>query len=453
MRAVLSIIFLLAASYMASAQSLFEEMQDSEGKGYSLGGFVRSGIFINQPGSSPGIPVSFADLSLNTETGDGINYKAYADLRYRYGSEYGNTVNRPVLREAWAAWYTPYTELKAGKQFLKWSRMDFFRLTDNVSPRNDLYRSFDPADRYLSNISVGLQASLSEKISLQALLIPRYRPSVIYTEFMDLPGIIDITDMNEDIDSPISYGLRAEFFLRNFSAGINYFYGYRPGPGLGLDSISPPAAGSDPHITIIKKPFRISTLSGGFEFTAGRNIIRTEAVWTDPVRDHRQEKHIMFPEISWAAGIERLLGDLLVLAEYSGKYICGYEEPAADPVLPEQSAFEELAALPPEQVSEYIDLRISSFNRLYNYQLEEYYHFAGLRLSYEKDFALLTPSLNILYNITAGEYMIRPVLSISPSDNLEIMLGAGIYQGNDNSLFNMISDSISSLYTGLRIEF
>lgn len=453
MRPVLITIFLLAGSFMASAQSLFDEIPGSAGKGYRLGGFIRSGIYVNQPDKSAGIPVSFADLSLNTETGDGINYKAYADLRYRYGSEYGNTVSKPELREAWAAWYTPYTELKAGKQFLKWSRMDFFRLTDNISPRNDLYRSFDPADRYLSNISVKLQANPSENISLQALLIPRYRPSVIYTEFIDLPPIIEITDMYKDIDRPVSYGLRAELFLRNFSAGINYYYGYRPGPGLRPDSIRLPAAGSDPHITITKKPFRIRTFSAGFEFTAGKNIIRSEAVWTNPVKDHRQENHIMFPEIRWAAGIERLLGNLLVLVEYSGKYICGYEKPAADPVLPELSSFEEFAALPPEQVSEYIHLQISSFNRLYNYQLEEYYHFAGLRLSYEKDFALFTPSLNILYNITAGEYMIRPALGISPSDNLEIMLGAGIYRGTENSLFNMISDRINSLYTGLRIEF
>ncbi|MGM0464334.1 MAG: hypothetical protein ACQEQW_06725, partial [Bacteroidota bacterium] len=143
-------ISLLFFTATVRAQSLFDDTDAASGDSYRLGGFIRSGLYINRPSGTTGIPVSFADLNLNIEAGNGRTYKAFADFRYRYASEYGEIINSPVLREAWAAWYTPHTELIAGKQIVKWSRMDFFRLQDNITPRNDLYRSFDPADRDMS---------------------------------------------------------------------------------------------------------------------------------------------------------------------------------------------------------------------------------------------------------------------------------------------------------------
>ncbi|MFP4488972.1 MAG: hypothetical protein ACLFN1_06675, partial [Bacteroidales bacterium] len=106
-----------------------------------------------------------------------------------------------------------------------------------------------------------------------------------------------------------------------------------------------------------------------------------------------------------------------------------------------------------EQLYEYTSLQISSFNRLYNYQLDEYSHYAGLSLSYEKGYATVKPSLNILYNISAAEYMINPIIKIKPSDNIELLTGADTYGGKDNSLFDMIRERLNSIYTGIRIVF
>ncbi|MBS0010162.1 MAG: hypothetical protein KFF49_02050, partial [Bacteroidales bacterium] len=127
-------LVLLAICISSTSQSLFDNIPGKTGSSYKTGGFIRSGIYINKPEKSPGIPVSFADFSLNAEAGDGSSYKAYANVRYRYASEYGTGINSPSLREAWAAWYTPYTEIRAGKQIVKWSNMDFFRLQDLAFP-------------------------------------------------------------------------------------------------------------------------------------------------------------------------------------------------------------------------------------------------------------------------------------------------------------------------------
>ncbi len=448
---IATIILLLNGT--ARAQSLFDDMAAASGEGYSLGGFIRGGLYINKPSGTAGIPVSFAGLGLSIEAGNGRTYKAFADLRYRYAGEYGSIVNSPELREAWAAWYTPYTELKAGKQIIKWSRMDFFRLQDNITPRNDLYRSFDPSDRKLSNIAVNLKINPVEWMSVQALLIPEYRASVLYTGFMDLPETIRIDDYKQESGDPVSYGFRTELFLRGFTAGISYFEGWNPMPGLSLDTISIGEGSTVPEIILQKKTFKTGVLAADMEFVLVNSIIRAEAAWSEPFKDYRQERHVMLPEIEWAAGFEHFFGDLQLMLEYSGKYLVDYQEPAFDPALPDESSFAASGALPPEQLFEYTSLQISSFNRLYNYQLDKYSHYAGLRLSYEKALATVKPSLNILYNITAAEYMFNPIIKINPSDNIELIVGADIYGGEDDSLFDMISKRLNSIYTGLRIDF
>ncbi|MBS0009988.1 MAG: hypothetical protein KFF49_01165 [Bacteroidales bacterium] len=446
-------LVLLAICIPSTSQSLFDNIPGKTGSSYKTGGFIRSGIYINKPEKSPGIPVSFADFSLNAEAGDGSSYKAYADVRYRYASEYGKGINSPSLREAWAAWYTPYTEIRAGKQIVKWSNMDFFRLQDLAFPRNELYRSFEPADKDLGNVVLSLSLKPSDIISLSALLIPRFRSSVLYTEFMDIPDIVEISDYSRKKYTSLSYGLKAEIFLRNFSANISFYDAYHPLPGLGLDSLSMSAGSTKPVVSISEKPFSIQALSAGLEFMPGNNILRMEAAWTRPDQDYRQNENIILPEVQWVAGIEHFFGQLRVILEYSGKYLLDYEEPVFDPTLPDESMLADLATIPPEQAFEFTRLQIASFNRLYTYQLDEYSHYAGLHLSYEKGMATLSPALNILYSITAEEYLLMPELKIKPADNIKIVAGATIYKGKTNSLFDMINNKLNSIYTGIRIDF
>ena len=446
-------IFIALIIQPASAQSLFDSISGSATKDIETGGFLRSGLYINSPDNNTGIPVSFSDLSLNMEAGNGVKYRAYADLRYRYGAEYGERVNSPVLREAWAAWYTPYSELKAGKQIVTWSRMDIFNLQDVSGPRNDLYRSFDSADRYLGNVALDITLMPADNFSINALIIPEHRSSVLYTDFIDLPEIINIQNLSSSPDNYVSYGLRAKIYLKNFSADISYFDGYNPLPGLSLDSINIQSANDQPVISLKETTYKIRSLSASMDLVTSKAILRTEAIWIDPDLDYRSSEHVMLPEVKWAAGLEYLMGDIRLIAEYSGKYILDFEEPDFEPVLPEESSFNDIIALPPAQAFEYTRLQIASFNRLYNYQLQETSHYAGLNLTYDKGFSRLVPSISLIYNITADEYMISPRLEIKPVENTRIVAGAELYYGPDNSLFDLINDRLNSVFAGLRIDF
>lgn len=440
---------LLAAITNINSQSLFNT--SAQNHGIKLGGFTRSGLFINKADNDIGIPVAFADLSLKAEAGDNINYGAYADLRYRYAGEYGKAIDKLDLREAWAAWYTPYSEFKAGKQIIKWSRMDFFSLQDMISPRNDLYRSFNPSDKDLANISISLSLNPSDNISIETVLIPLYRPSVVYTDFMDIPPPVEIKEINANDYSSASYGVRAAFFFRNFSAGISYFDGYNLLPGIGIDSVI--ISNSSPALMLKEKTYKTRVLGAGFEILLGKNIIRAEGRWSDPDDNYRDKEYVKLPDIQWAAGIERFFGNFLVIAEYSWKYLLDYEKPVAEPGFPGESAFQQIFTLPPAQISQLLRQQLASFNRLYNYQVEESSHYAGISLGWEKSNALFKPSLSVIYNITAGEYMLHPVLETEPADNIDIILGAEIYNGVSNSLFGMINDELSSVFAGIRVDF
>lgn len=446
---IFSSIILITTIAEINSQSLFNT--SSQNNGIDLGGFTRSGIFLNKPGDDIGLPVSFADLSLKAEAGDNVNYGAYADLRYRYAGEYGKSTDKLVLREAWAAWYTSYSELKAGKQVIKWSRMDFFSLQDMISPRNDLYRSFDPSDKDLANISISLSLNPSENISIETVLIPSYRPSVLYTGFMDMPSPVEIKAINANDYSSVSYGARASFFFRNFSAGISYFDGYNLLPGIGIDSVI--ISNGSPALMLEEKTYKTRALGADFEILLGKNIIRAEGSWSDPENDYREKEYVRLPDIQWTAGIERYFGDFRVIAEYSGKYLLDYAKPAAEPGFPDESSFQQIFSLPPAQISELSRQQLASFNRLYNYQVEENSHYAGISLGWEKSNALFKPSLSVLYNITAGEYMLYPVLETEPADNIDIILGAEIYNGVSNSVFDMINDRLNSVFAGVRVDF
>lgn len=440
---------LIAAITKLNSQSLFNT--SSQSHGIELGGFARSGLFINKADNDIGIPVVFADLSLKAEAGDNVNYGAYADLRYRYAGEYGTAIDKLDLREAWAAWYTPYSELKAGKQIIKWSRMDFFSLQDMISPRNDLYRSFDPSDKDLANISISLSLNPSENISIETVLIPSYRPSVVYTDLMDIPPPVEIKEINANDYSSVSYGVRAAFFFRNFSAGISYFDGYNLLPGIGIDSVI--ISNSSPALILKEKTYKTRVLGADFEILLGKNIIRAEGRWSDPDDNYKDKEYVKLPDIQWTAGIERFFGDFRVIAEYSWKYLLDYEKPVAEPVFPDESAFQQIFTLPPAQISELTRQQLASFNRLYNYQVEENSHYTGISLGWEKSNALFKPSLSVIYNITAGEYMLHPVMETEPADNIDIILGAEIYNGFSNSLFDMINDHLNSVFAGIRVDF
>ena len=119
--------------------------------------------------------------------------------------------------------------------------------------------------------------------------------------------------------------------------------------------------------------------------------------------------------------------------------------------------FPEAASIPPGITPEQLQLategQINSFNRMYNYQLNEFNHSLACRISLDNPLQTLQPELNIIYNLTTSDIMINPFIKYKPYDNLSLLFGSDIFLGEDDSLYDMLNEKLSSIWLGIRINF
>jgi len=120
---------------------------------------------------------------------------------------------------------------------------------------------------------------------------------------------------------------------------------------------------------------------------------------------------------------------------------------------PDYSKLAQLLATPGFDLNEYIRQQVGAFNRLYNYQLEKWYHSGGIRIETDLAYGRLLPSLFTTYNFTSKDLLIIPEIKIKPIDALTLVIGAEIYTGKKGSLFYIIKDYMTSIYAGIKVDF
>ena len=102
---------------------------------------------------------------------------------------------------------------------------------------------------------------------------------------------------------------------------------------------------------------------------------------------------------------------------------------------------------------EYARLQTEAINRLYNYQMKEYYHSAGAKLEAEFLYGKLIPSVSAVYNFTSEDLLILPAIKYKPSDGVTIAAGLEYYSGPEGSLYDIIDSFMNSVFFSLRIDF
>ena len=426
-------------------------------------GFIRGGIYAGldkEDNCNPYVSSAFSDFGIKAGTGNGINYKAMADLRFRYGSEFRDPVNRLYLREGYADVYGKNWELSAGQKIIKWGRADFTNPTSKLNPQNYVSRSPDREDMDLGNLLSSVNWYMSDFISLGAVVAPLYRPSVLLIDPIPLPENVTLNQETSLVTdkSMLSYGLKADFHARGIDWSISWFDGYDPMPGIALSAFDLDTSGQIPVpvTTLSTIPYKINMLGLDFELTAGSIGIRGEASWSAPYLSYESYEYVPFPEIRWVAGIDWSTGILRITAEYSGKVILDYIPSAVDPVFGTEPDYEKLAEfyqIPGFDPQEYIRQQVAAFNRLYNYQLDRYYHTAGFKVDADLIYGKIIPSVFTMYNFTSRDLLIIPEIKIKPADGLSVTAGAEIYSGVKGSLFDIVNGFMNSVYISLRVDF
>ena len=168
-----------------------------ESAGKILGGFVRGGMYtwVDKSDDKLYVPSAFSDVGLKLETGNGNNFRAFADLRFRYGTEFQEPVSRFDVREAWVGVNGKKLNFEVGQKIIKWGRCDFTNPTSKLSPQDLVLRSPDREDMNLGNLLAAADYSPWEKVNLEAVVVPYYRASVLIIDPIPLPDYVVINEI------------------------------------------------------------------------------------------------------------------------------------------------------------------------------------------------------------------------------------------------------------------
>ncbi len=426
-----------------------------------ISGFIRGGFYSwTDRQKKLYVPSAFSDLDLRLETKTIHNFSAFADLWFRYGTEFSKPVSRFDFREGYVTVTGKRWRLTAGQKIIKWGRCDFTNPTSKLSPQNLLSRSPDREDMDMGNLLAEANFYPVSRVNVELVAMPFYRPSTLIIEPVPLPDNVTINQPPPLFTNRgmAAYAFKTEFRMNRIDWSISWYEGHDPLPGIALTgyALDTTQLIPVPHIVLDIKPYKTRMAGIDFETTAGPVGLRGEAALTLPVLSNKTNEYVPYPEVKYAAGIDWAPGQWRFTGEYSGKYVLDYSAPLTGTFVGTQIDYEALAALfatPGFDLHEYVRQQVGSFNRLYNYQLERSYHTLALRAETELVHGKLLPSVFSMINLTTHDLLMMPELKIKPSDGLTISLGAEIYKGRSGSLYNLIHDFMNGVFASLRVDF
>lgn len=448
-------------SKASAATFLFLFFAAALGAQPQFGGFVRAGLYTGFDKDKDRFYMSsaFSDIFLHADYSPGGNFRTYAEFRYRYGTEFRETVNSLSLREGYVSYSGKGWEISAGQKIIKWGRADFTNPSSKLTPRDLLLRSPDREEINLGNLLAEVNVFPSERIRIQGIVVPLYRQSVLAIEPVPLPSYVTIGLIEGFLtENAFTYGFRTDFYLRGIDLGFSWFHGYDPMPGLALSRFALNDMGGFPvpDIGLEAKPYTNRVGAIDFEGSSGAFGFRGEVAYSFPAGDFRSEEYVPLKAVDIVAGADWTKGKFIISVEYYGRLIPGFEESEVEPIIGTEPDIEELARLfstPGANVSEYVRQQVAAFNRLYNYQLERFYHTASARIEASCLYDRLITSLFTMYNATSGDWLLMPEIRYKPADGLTLIAGAEYYRGPEGSLYNITGDFMNSIYFGIRANF
>ncbi len=429
----------------------------SQEKPFVPGGFIRGGAYFSTGDYQHDINAAFGDAAFTLTASDNLSFKGYADLRVRFGQQLGENVSSLTLREAWGLYYNNFVSISMGKKIIKWGKTDIFTPLSRFCPVDYTLRSPDFEDAELGNLIGEVTITPAPFFRLSLVAAPFWNPSILIIKPVSLPVNMEVT-LPEGLKTGngyYSYGARGDFRFSAFDAGIQYYHGPELMPGLTLtnaDYTNP----AQPAISVSGIPYIIKSAGFDFETVISPFVLRGTAAITGPVEEKEGNEAIPFRQVEWVAGLDWTPGAVRITAEYSGKKVLDFYKAPYDPILgtePDMQQLAELFSTPGFDPVEFTRLQIEAFNRLYNNQLHEYYHSAGLRFEADMLYGRLIPSLTTVYNFTSRDLLLRPALKYKPSDGVTLSVGYDYYSGARGGLYDIIDDFMKAACVSIRIDF
>lgn len=432
---------LFSCTYL-TAQSLVEKAEaGSKDKEIpcELNGYLRSTLFIGKVPdiNEREIKSGYGEASLKLRVRNGNFGDGFAEIRFRRGYEFKESISELNLREAYVNAYVGPFDFRIGHLIVAWGRADGFNPTDNITPKNMLVRSPDEDDRREGNFLIRSYYNL-HPVRFEAIWVPFFRASVVPTNLLPFPPGINLIDSDypEARLKSSGFALRLNFEFAAFDGSLSYFNGHNPFPGI---TANPPRIFADAVVLdIYLKSYRMHVFGADFSTTvAGSFGLRGEVAYRKPYGDYDVNIHIPNPDIQYVVGLDKeFSGNLSVILQYIGRYVCGFTDLVKPPY--------------PFDIAKY---ELEHKNRMIASQQYELSHSVSCRA--EKRLLHETLKIEVLgmVNMTSEEFLLRPKLTYDIADGIAFILGGELYSGPDTTLFGTVDSHLSAFFTELKISF
>ena len=416
------------------------------GIGFELNGYARAALYMGKVPDEGSLQIKsgYGEAALKVRARKGEWGDAIAELRLRAGHEGGETDVVPDLREAYVNLYLGPVDLRVGHQVIVWGRADAYNPTNNLTPRDMRVRSPNEDDARLANMALRGHLNL-EPLRWEVVWVPFFSPSH-FPAFdmaaaagagMPLKVVFGEPDYPDTDVRHSTLATRLHLVLPAVEASVSYLIGTSTFPGITLsklDTSLPLTA------TLAFAAYRHQVVGADFATTIGSFGLRGEFAFRSPFGREGNE-HVPMPDVQYVLGLDHeLLGEVSILAQYSGRVVLEFEE------LDSNVSFVTMGGRPvPRQLLEK--------NRMVAGQLHQVQHSATLRLAWMALQDALKLELAGMVNFTTEEVMLRPRVTYDIADALTITAGAEIYLGPDDTLFGMIDQLQSAGFMELRASF
>jgi hypothetical protein len=417
------------------------------GLSYTLNGFIRSDMYIGKARTDDESEVKsgFAEVGLKIRAKKGGLGDGFSEIRIKSGYEEGQEEATVSLREAYINFYPSIWDIRLGHQIIAWGRADGINPTDNVTPKDMSIRSPHEDDRRIANFGLRTVANLMP-MRLELVWMPVFRAST-FPEF-DVPENFEL-DRGGAPDGRLKNGtggMKLHLEYPSFDGSLSYLYGYDTYPRIKFLDVSLEATG-DPLIRTQFSYYQYHVIGADFSTTLASMGIRGEAALRLPKHCGAEgNEYVPFPDSRYVVGVEReFFQNLNVIVQYVGRYVFDWEELVSSETRLNASDLEEIAHIAKSQVEEN--------NRIISGQTHETSHGVMARIQLKLLHETLSIEVLGLMNFTTQEWMSCPKIAYELSDAFEVIAGAEIYKGPDNTFYGMIERQKSAVYLEARVSF
>lgn len=387
----------------------------------------------------------FGEMALKPRLSYGKTY-LFADARLRSGYFFNEVKTDVELKEAYVGFNGKNLDVFLGNQIVIWGKTDGYNPTNNISPNDYFFLSDDPDDQRSSNFLLRTKIQVTAQTELDLILIPIYKSSKYRYELFDLGEGVSFQSFMQPNIGFKNGSLAARLNYEGAGAGcsISVFRGYDPFYGFSLVNSS-----VYPELSIVyaPKPYKKTTIGADFSAPAGDWIFRGEAA-CNIIRENDADISVPNSSLNWVLAAEHDFWGITAILQYIGVYTRDFRELVV-PQIDNPSD--------PQAQLEYAMNMISYNSELYNRKIfnqqEESNHAIFLSLSKSLAHETISIKFSGLYNITSGDYLIRPDMKWKLTDALSVSLGANIMNGPKDYIFYKAGRVLNGGYTSFNVNF